>query len=90
MLKPSTIRSFQRERKIYLKRQMKPEEIANEQYARKQEEMRKLAEAEAQRAAAYAPQRSGIGPLGTAALVAGAWYVKHCFDGLDPHSKSDD
>ena len=84
MLKPNPIKAFQKERNIKIKKQMSPEQIAREQHRRKVDETNRVA-------AANAPvqQKRGLGPLGAAALVAGAWYVKSCFDGLDPHSKSD-
>ena len=84
MLKPNPIKALQSERCIQLKTQMTPKEIAREQHRRKVDEANRVA-------AANEPvqQKRGLSPLGAAALVAGAWYVKSCFDGLDPHSKSD-
>ena len=82
MLKPNPIKALQSERCIQLKTQMSSQEIAQEQYRRKVDEANR-------RAIANTPvqQRRGLSPLGAAALVAGAWYVKHCWDGMDPNSK---
>lgn len=80
MLKPNLIKAFQRERCIQLKTQMTPKEIAREQYRRKVDEANRVAIANAP-----VQQRRGLSPLGAAALVAGAWYVKHCWDGMDPN-----
>jgi len=85
MLKPNPIKAFQKERNVKIKKQMTPEEISKEQYRRKVDEAKRVAAA----ATVSDQQKRGLSPLGTAAVVAGAWYVKHCFDGLDPHSKSD-
>lgn len=59
---------------------MTPQEIAREQHRRRVDEANRVA-------AANAPvqQKRGLSPLGAAALVAGAWYVKNCWDGMDPN-----